>query len=117
MQSPKCSALPDILVLRSTATVSTSSTDSYMYLPLMLGHESVAISLRTGSGIILEMVAIDCRKEDIRVCKTPCKNKSVLSNRASSKGANNAVEKHVSRALESDRMLLRCSSVAIAVGT
>lgn len=91
--------------------------DSSMYLPLTLGHESVAISLRTGSDVIVEMVAIDCRKEDIRVCKTPCKNKSVLSNRASSKGANNAVEKHVSRALESDRLLLRCSSVAIPVGT
>lgn len=104
--------LTDILVLGRATTGSTPS-DSYIYLPLNLGQESVTISLKTGSDVILEMAAIDCRKGDIRESKVPCKNKSVLSNRKSFKGANNAVEKHVSRALESDKIMRRCSSVAI----
>lgn len=88
-----------------------------MYLPPKPEHESVRISPKTGSGTILEMAAIDCGKGDIRESKMPCENKSVLSNRESSKGANNAVEKHVSRAVESDRIMLHCSAVAIPVGT
>lgn len=87
-----------------------------MYWPLKMGRESVAISLKTGSDVIPEMAAFDCRKGNIRVSKMPCKNKSVLSNRESSKGANNAIEKHVSRALESDKIMLKHSSVAIPVG-
>lgn len=87
-----------------------------MYLPLKLGHESVTISLKTGSDIIQEMASIDCRKGDIRVSEIPFKNKSVLSNRESSKGANNAQEKHVSRALESDKIMLHCSTAVIPIG-
>lgn len=114
-EKSKCSVLTDILVSGRATTISTPS-DSYIYLPLKLGHESVTISLKTGSDVSLEMAAIDCRKGDIRVSKIPLKNKSVLSNRESSKGANNAVEKHVSRALENDKIMLHCSCAAVPVG-
>lgn len=107
--------LTDVLESGRATTISTPS-DSYIYLPLKLGHESVTISLKTGSDVSLEMAAIDCRKGDIRVSKIAFKNKSVLSNRESSKGANNAVEKHVSRALENDKIMLHCSCAEVPIG-
>lgn len=114
-EKSECSMLMDILVSGRATTISTPS-DSCIYLPLKLGHESVTISLKTGSDIIQEMAAIDCRKGDIRVSEIPFKNKSVLSNRESSKGANNAQEKHVSRTLESDKIMLHCSTAVIPIG-
>lgn len=97
-----------------TTTISTPS-DSYIYLSLKLGHESVTINLKTGSDVIPEVAAIDCRKGDIR------KRYLAIINQFCVIGSSPKVlimqeKKHVSRALESDKIMLHCNRVAIPVG-
>lgn len=60
--------------------------------------------------VILEMAGTGCRKGET-VSRTPCRNKSVLHIRGTSRGANDALEEHGSRAWESPRAVLHCSPV------
>lgn len=65
--------------------------------------------------VILEMAGTGCRKGET-VSRTPCRNKSVLHIRGTSRGANDALEEHGSRAWESPRAVLHCSPCAIPGG-